>query len=304
MSEPSDPVRLTGAFGGRAVEALVSPVGASLQRLRVDGIELVQGSPDGPVGASGAVLVPWPNRVRGGRWTLDGRPQQLVRTEPDAGNALHGLVASTAFATVAWEPDAVRFRAEVQHPPGYPFDLQVSVAYRLTPSGVDSELTVVNRSDRPAPVAVGVHPYLRVGDAAPHDLLLRVDADRTLLLGDDNLPLTETDVASTPFDLRRPTPLTAAPGHAAFTGLRITGGRVRLGLTDRSSGRTAELWADPRFRWAQVYVSDTLPGLGAGRVAVALEPMTAPPDALNSGTDLAWLETASPWSLGWGIVLR
>lgn len=29
--------------------------------------------------------------------------------------------------------------------------------------------------------------------------------------------------------------------------------------------------------------------------------MTAPPDALNSGTDLRWLPPSSRWVLNWGI---
>lgn len=304
MSGRSDPILLSRTVGGVAVEALVSPVGAGLQRLAVDGVELVCGAPDGPVAASGAVLVPWPNRVRGGRWTLDGEPQQLVRTEPGAGNALHGLVAHSAFSPVARGRDAVELATEVRHPTGYPFDLDVVVSYRLTSSGVGSTISVVNRGLRAAPVAVGVHPYLRIGDAAREDLTLTIDAERTLLLGDDDLPREERSVAGTPFDLRSPTPLAAAPVHAAFTGLRVSGGRVRMTLADPCVSRTAEVWADARFRWAQVYVTDELPGLADGGVGVALEPMTAPPDALNSGIDIVWLGPSSRWDLNWGVALH
>jgi aldose 1-epimerase len=304
MSARSDPILLSGVFDGRTVEAVVSPVGASLQALTVDGVALVCGSPEGPVASSGAVLLPWPNRVRGGRWMLDGRPQQLELTEPHAGNALHGLVATTAFAVAVGETDAVALTTAVRRPPGYPFDLEVLVSYRLTPSGVDSTIQITNRGDQSAPVAVGVHPYLRVGDAAPDDLLLHLDAGRTLLLGDDNLPLVEVPVAETAYDLRSPTPLRAAPTHAAYTGLRTSDGRIALRVTDRATERTAEVWADARFRWAQLYVTGEVPGLAAGRLAVALEPMTAPPDALGSGTDLEWLSPHSPWELSWGIRLR
>ncbi|MGO4594987.1 hypothetical protein AB4Z18_14325 [Leifsonia sp. 2TAF2] len=304
MSAPSDPIPLFQRFGDRVVEALVSPVGASLQQLRVDGLDLVAGSPDGPVGSSGAVLVPWPNRVRGGRWMLDGDLQQLDVTEPEAGNALHGLVARTSFAVLGREAGAVQLTTTVRGAPGYPFDLAVTVSYRLTRTGVASTIAVLNRSDRPAPVGIGVHPYLRVGEAKTVDLLLQVDAERTLRLGDDNLPLEQQAVSGTSYDLRTPTPLTEAPAHAAYTALRATDGRVTQRLTDRSTGRTAEVWADARFRWAQVYVTDRLPRTPRAHVAVALEPMTAPPDALNSGVDLEWLAPASRWVLAWGINLR
>lgn len=304
MSGRSKPVRLSRVVDGVAIEALVSPIGASLQQLNVNGIDLVRGAPGGPVGASGAVLVPWANRVRDGKWRLDEELQQLELTEPTAGNALHGLVATTPFSVVTHERDVAEFVGEVRHPPGYPFDLDVLVSYRLVPAGVASTVSVINTGHRAAPVAVGVHPYLQAGTAARDDLLITVQAERTLMLGDDNLPRAELAVSGTTFDLRTPTLLTDAPAHAAYTRLHIAGGNVRLMLTDRRSGRSAEVWAEPRFRWAQVYVTDALPGLRAGEVAVALEPMTAPPDALNSGTDLQWLGADARWNLHWGVALR
>lgn len=303
MSGRSDPVRLVREADGHVVDAIVSPVGAALQRLRVDGVDLVRGAPDGPVAASGAVLVPWPNRVRGARWMLGGEPQRLEPTEPGAGNALHGLVAGTRFRTSA-TADAVQLTADVMHPPGYPFALEVAVSYRLTSVGVDAAIALTNRSGRPAPVAVGVHPYLRVGDAAAGDLRVQLQADRTLLLGADNLPLGEAPVAGTTYDLRLPTPVRQAPAHAAFTALSAVAGRVAARLTDLSRSFAVELWADERFRWMQLYVPDRFPGLGPDEVAVALEPMTAPPDALNSGIDLEWLAPAATWTLRWGIALR
>lgn len=264
MSARSDPVALSQSFAGRRVDAVVSPVGASLQALRVDGLDLVCGDAGGPVASSGAVLVPWPNRVAAGRWTLDGEPQQLEVTEPAAGNALHGLVAATTFAVIARDDASVTLAATVRRPPGYPFDLDVVVSYRVMPTGVRSSLTIVNKGSAPAPVAAGVHPYVRVGDAPATDLLLEVAAERTLLLGEDNLPLRETPVGGTVFDLRAPTPVPVAPSHAAYTGLRSIDGRIRLRLSDARTAEGVSVWADERFRWAQVYVTDELPGLPAG----------------------------------------
>lgn len=40
---------------------------------------------------------------------------------------------------------------------------------------------------------------------------------------------------------------------------------------------------------------------GGPGFAIALEPMTAPPNALNSGTDLIWLEPGVSWSGSWGV---
>jgi len=71
---------------------------------------------------------------------------------------------------------------------------------------------------------------------------------------------------------------------------------VRHRLT--GPGGSVELWADPDFRWVQVFTPDDHPGRGR---AVAIEPMTCPPDALNSGTDLIGLQPDATWSGSWGL---
>jgi aldose 1-epimerase len=59
-----------------------------------------------------------------------------------------------------------------------------------------------------------------------------------------------------------------------------------------------ELWAEPAFGWVQVFTPDDHPGRGR---AVAVEPMTCPPDALNSGTDLITLAPGETWQGSWGL---
>ena len=87
---------------GRRSRAIITEVAAALRVLEVDGVQLVDGYPEQatPPYASGIVLAPWPNRIRDGRWMLDGRPQQLDLTEPGRGNAIHGLLRSRPYRVV------------------------------------------------------------------------------------------------------------------------------------------------------------------------------------------------------------
>ena len=48
-----------------------------------------------------------------------------------------------------------------------------------------------------------------------------------------------------------------------------------------------------------MFTPSEFPGKGAR--AVAIEPMTCPPDALNSGVDLLWLSADETWTGRWGI---
>ena len=157
-------IELVSADG--SVRASINPVAASIRTLAVRGRALVEPyEGDQPPGAAGAVLVPWPNRVRDGRWLLDGAVQQLAITDPATHSANHGLLATTRYRVGERTADSVTLHARLDSPPGYPFTLATSVRYRLRPAGIDARHVLVNESSRSAPVALGVHPYLRAGEA-------------------------------------------------------------------------------------------------------------------------------------------
>ena len=287
--------------GSTGATAVVSEHAASLRRLTVDGVELVRGTLDEqpPLGA-GMVLVPWPNRVEEGRWPLDGRMQQLELTEPELGNANHGLLTGTRYLTAATSPDSVTLEAAVDGGDGYPFELDTSVEYRLVGAGIRVTHRITNRSDRPAPVAIGAHPYLRLGDAPVGELVLTIEADRALDLDERHIPRGSFDVTGTPFDLRGGRGVADAVPHACYTALSTRDGLVVHRLRSPDS-REVQLWADEVFGYAQVFVTPEFPGAEGG--AIAVEPMTAPPNALRSGEGLRWLEPAETWTASWGIRL-
>lgn len=297
-------IRLAADLGGGRVEATVSPVAASLLALRVGGVDLVRApSPGHPELAAGAVLVPWPNRVADAAWTLDGVRQRLRVTEPALGHALHGLLARREYDVVTRGPRSARLAAGIADEPGYPFELATSVTYELADDGVVVTHELANVGTRAAPVAIGAHPYLRLGDVPLDDLRLEIAAVEALELDPvRHLPVRRFPVAGTAYDLRVGVPVPDAVPHAAYTGLAVRDGRIEHRLS-AADGRAGVLWAEPDFRWVQVYVADAFPGAPGGR-AIAIEPMTAPPDALNSGTDLRWLAPSRTWRTRWGIRLR
>jgi aldose 1-epimerase len=65
---------------------------------------------------------------------------------------------------------------------------------------------------------------------------------------------------------------------------------------------STEIWGDEAFGWFQVYTGETLKEEERRR-SLAVEPMTCPPDALRSGTDLVVLEPGASWAGSWGIRL-
>jgi aldose 1-epimerase len=290
---------------GNRVEATIARRAAALRTLRVDGVDLVEptATTEPAPGLAGATLAPWPNRVEGARWTLDGVEQLLVVTEPEFGHANHGLLTDTDYDVMSQDPQGIELRAVIEERPGYPFELEVTVRYTLEDSGVRVSHSVRNLSSRVvAPFAVGAHPYLRLGVEPVEDLILHIRADRALNLDAAHIPRGEFSVGGSAWDLRGGRPVKSIVPHAAYTGLSIARGAIVHRLRS-GTGRTVELWADPDYAWVQVYVASGFEGDDGSRTAVAVEPMTAPPNALRTGEGLRWLEPGDRWDAAWGIRL-
>ena len=286
------------------VTAVVSARAASLRSLVVDGTELVEPTMTrlDPPGMAGAILAPWPNRVEGGRWRRGNHDLQLAVTEPELGHANHGLLARTDFALVTADLATVVLRGQIDEPPGYPFRLVVVAEYRLVDAGIEVILAVQNIGDGPAPVAFGAHPYLRVGDTPTDRLTLHLDADTAHVLDDTHIPRERFAVEGTSWELRGGRPIPEVPVHATFehTGAR----RELVHALVAPDGRAVELRADPAFRFTQLYLADRLATDHGPRRAVAVEPMTAPPNALRTGLGMRELEPGGTLRAGFGIRLR
>ncbi|MFJ2503326.1 aldose 1-epimerase family protein [Microbacterium sp. NPDC087592] len=278
--------------------AQIAQVGASLRSLRIGGVDLVPPYPlDRPTPAcSGVVLTPWPNRVRDGRWDDDGTSRLLAITEPKLNNASHGLLRFTAYEVSHTDAEAV-LRATIVPQTGYPYLIETAVTYTLTPDGIEVTHTLTNRSATPAPVALGTHPFVTIGDVDPHDLVLRVPAETAFTTDERMLPTGTRPAEATLRDGARLGDVTLDTG---FTDLaRDTDGRVRHSLT-APDGRRVTLWQGEGFDYVQVYTTPAYPGQS---LAVAIEPMTAPADALNSGLGIRRLAPDETWTLHWGIAL-
>jgi aldose 1-epimerase len=302
MAVPATGEQFDLTFDGGAVTATVAELGASIRELVVDGVRLVQdyGRDALPSQASGITLVPWPNRVRGGRWRLDGADQQLDLTEPTRGNATHGLLRNTGYRVTDRSEAAITLTTPVFPQHGYPFHLDTSVRFELGADGMTVTHGIHNASDAAAPVGIGVHPYLRVGDTPFDDLTVTVHAATAILADDAKIPVGEQQVEGTDLDLRSGKRLAGLTLDQGYTDIALADGLVRHRLT-APDGSGVELWGQPDFAYTQVFTTDIYE-TDDGRIhAVAIEPMTCAADALNSGSGLRWLEPGDQWVTRWGL---
>jgi aldose 1-epimerase len=287
---------------GRFVRAVITEVAAAIRHLSVDGVEITAGYDDDvpPPFGCGTVLVPWPNRVRDGRWTYGGRTLQLDITEPDRGNAIHGLLCNTPYELIDRDDHTICLRAQVFPQNGYPFRLDTRVRYTLTADGMQVTHTVRNVGSACAPVAVGAHPFLAIGDVPTDSLVLTLSADHHIDVDDRLNPVGSAPVHGTEWDLRGGAVVGTLDLDDAWSCPPTSGAGSTHSLT-APDGRTVSLWADEQFGYVQVFITRKFPRRGELITAVAIEPMTAPADAFNSGVGLRWIEPGEYWSMSWAI---
>ena len=304
MTPPASP--LTGAqyeIAGGDYLAVVTELGAGLRELRHGDRSLIISyhADELPPGAAGQLLLPWPNRIDGGRYRMAGTEYQLDLSEPAAGNAIHGLTRWSAWSLARHDPDAVVLHLALLGRTGYPFRLDLTVEYQLSgEAGLMVSVTAHNAGARPAPYGTGSHPYLTTGAPAVDDCELILPVSQWLPADQRGIPSgPPAEVAGTQFDFRTARQIGTATLDHAFTGLvRDEAGLAWAQLT--SDGAGAALWADPGYGWLQAFTGDTL-GPGHRRRAVAIEPMTCPPNAFVTGTDLLTLEPGETVTHRWGI---
>ena len=281
--------------------AVITEVAASLRAYSVGGVDLVQPYAQGvtPPFASGIVLMPWPNRVADGVWTLDGVSQQLDITEPSKNNAIHGLLRFTGYRLIERTAESVTLGATVFPQHGYPFHLETSVRYELIDGGLSVTHDVRNLSQAGAPVGIGAHPFLTIGDVPTEELVLTVHATTYFDVDERLLPHGELPVEGTRYDLRAGARVGGLELDTAFGGvIPVDGAVASLRAPD---GREVQLVQDEDHPYVQVFTTPIYPKAGGPGLAVAIEPMTAAPDALNSGLGLHWVEPGATWNVGWGI---
>jgi aldose 1-epimerase len=254
-------------------------------------------------GAHGTPLIPWPNRLADGHYSFDGAEHQLDLSEPERHNAIHGLLRWRSWNALEHTSERVVVGTRLHPSPGYPFALDVQIAYELGEDGLSVATSATNVGESPCPYGVGQHPYLSPGngpiDACTLELPVRT---RIITDGERKLPDGSEPVEDTRFDFRTARPIGDTQIDAAFTGLlREESGRTFTRLTG-ADGHCVELWVDEHHDFLEIYTGDEL-APARRRRGLGVEPMTCAPNAFQSGEGVMRLEPGQSITTRWGVRL-
>jgi aldose 1-epimerase len=290
------------------LELVLAQVGASLRTLVHRGHDVLAGYGEDELAlyAQGQALVPWPNRLAGGRYKRDGAEHQLPLTEPEKGNAIHGLARWLAWDVLVEEEARAVLGTLVAPQAGYPYALRVEVEVTVKDAGVVVRTTGENVGRAALPFGAGFHPYLRVGTERIDDVELELPAATRLELDDRGIPTgRRLPVEGTELDFRTPRRVGDTQLDTAFGDLaRERDGRARVRLAAPDGERAVSLWLDDAHPYVMAFTGDTLPDAARRRRSLGVEPMTCPPNALATGEDLHVLAPGEATTSAWGLELE
>ena len=190
---------------GGGYRAVVTEGGAALRVLEHDGRPLCDGFAEDEMssGGRGQLLMPWPNRIRDGAYSFDGRDLQLALTEPARAQRHPRAGPLGAWTLGGARRDSVSLGYRLMAQTGYPWTRRPARALRPVRRRADRDPDRDQPGDRPGAVRLRGPPLPRASGAGPVDGWELTLPAVTRLLADDRLiPVGEEPVDGTAYDFR------------------------------------------------------------------------------------------------------
>ncbi|MCA9074269.1 MAG: aldose 1-epimerase [Planctomycetaceae bacterium] len=252
------------------------------------------------------ILFPFPNRIRDGRYSWDGREYQLPLTEGHP-HMLHGFVLDRAWRVVEQGDSFVKgqFQLSVDAPDRlelWPCDFILEVTYTIAGASLTMDVTVQNPDDKPLPWGFGTHSYFKLplGEGSRvESCLVQTPAHQEWVL-DECMPTGERRNVSENADLREGVSLAGRKLDDVLTDLRSDADMIDTIVTDPQAGLRMVQSFPKDFRELVVF---TPPWTDA----VCMEPYTCVTDAINlqpQGIDAGWRTLDPGDSFTTQIVIR
>lgn len=280
--------------------SVVPQFGACLLDLQFNGLSVLDGyaTPAELIDnkwSKNIILLPYPNRLRDGRYTHAGKTYQFKLTSPDTQNSIHGFGKDAPMTIeTAWtdenEAGLTCLWAYDGHQTAYPFPFEARISMILRGGAFTVNMSVYNNGTATIPVGLGWHPYFKMSETS-NDSFLQMPDCQLISIDDRMLPTGE----KTHFDAFKT--LTKINDSTLDNGFYITNQTQDAETILASEQGQLTFWqetGDRKWNFLQVFTPPH-------RKSVAIEPMTCNIDAFNNGDGLVMLKPSETLGGAFGV---
>lgn len=230
----------------------------------------------------GILLAPFPNRLKEGKYSFEGKNYQFPINNPETGTALHGFISLLKFTLGEVEINDqsgsvschTLYDGRFEY---FPFPFKAEVKYSLdNKDGFKLRLSIVNCGEKNMPIGLGWHPYFNL-DENVNDTILKlpkldiVEIDENMIPTGNIEPFTIFEKATKLEDFVLDNCFLLDKKSKSAT-VVLEGEKGRLTYTQKTDIPYLQVFTPPH------------------RKSIALEPMTCNVDAFNNGQGLKILK--------------
>lgn len=244
-----------------------------------------------------AKLSPFACRVKNGNYKFGNDIYQLSKYS-SSGNAMHGLIYDADYSVKTCEADDKRAAVTLQYLydngfEGFPFRYQSNIEYKLEEGNrLTVTTTIENKDDKLMPIVDGWHPYFTLGDSID-EYQVEFQSKEMLEFDDDLIPTGRTVPYEEFGSLRMFGP---TKFDNCFT-LNFGECPPMCVLRNKERKLQLEFYPERSYPYLQIYTPDH-------RKSIAIENLSAAPDAFNNGMGLKVISEGESTSFAVTFIIR
>lgn len=234
---------------------------------------------------AGAILFPFANRIKNGKYKFQNKTYRLECNENDRNNAIHGLIYNKIFELINAENfedyAEVKLKFEEKNPPeGFPFTYYIEQTYRLSDKELSLKVNIKNTGHQDFPFTLGWHPYFCCDDFDKS--FLSFNSHKIIVMSREMIALGVNErLIENPFSLK----------DRQLDDCFILNGRE---IEFYTKDYKIALEGTPKSNFFQIYTPPN-------ENRIALEPMTGISDSFNHKKGLQILKPGDTKSETWSI---
>lgn len=293
--ETQEYVSVIPSFGGHMNELILKENGVLYSI--IDGAKTIEELIANPYYKS-AKLIPFPNRIKDGKYVFKGKTYQLPINHLAENHAIHGLLCNKPFIVKKMENNdssallnlEYSYNSELE---GYPFSFLLQLEYIFTNNGLKIKTSVINQGNSEMPIADGWHPYFTFQETV-NNLSLLIPGSKKIEVDNRMIPAgnkTEAEIFNK---------LSKIDDRSFDTTYLIdTENTATTQLYSSKKNVSIHVWQETglhKYNYVQIYIPPD-------RTTVAIEPMTSIADAFNNGEGLIILKPGDVYINNCGVYL-